>query len=75
MSTFIHRIESLSLVSGSKTSGFVLVVSANAASRLQKIKFTEQEYTSLQSAIKERVLQSKLLPTKTIGSIGIQPWS
>lgn len=75
MSAFFHRIESLSLVSGNKTSGFVLVVSADAARRLQKIKFTEQEYAFLQSAMKGRVLQSKLLPKKAIGNIGLQPWS
>lgn len=74
MSEFFHRIENLSLVAGNKRSGFVLVVSADAARRLMKIKFAESEYTSLSESIRDRVIQSKLLPKKLAKHIGIQPW-
>lgn len=74
MTKFFHRIENLSLVTGNKRSGFVLVVAAEAARRLMKIEFTEHEYASLSESIRERVIQSKLLPNKLAKNIGIQPW-
>lgn len=71
MTEFFYRFEGLNLMPGSKTAGFVALISTDALQKLRTVTVSDPEYQGLVMQARERLARAGLLPKKVLARCGI----